>query len=138
MITLLRGLRRKPIAAPERTLGGVVVGKVCQTMTVTLTPPAGQCGDIFASVALASGAELSLHGVPRSTVTSASAPHRLENKQSPGRGGDRGLRYASQGTRDASVGYQPPIPWAILHCQHLALVTFLQPNQSRGVRGWRR
>ena len=41
-------------------------------------------------------------------------------------GGDRGLRYASQGTRDALVGYLLPIPWAILRRQYLTLVTFLQ------------
>jgi hypothetical protein len=58
------------------------------------------------------------------------APRAARKKsKDPSRGGDRGLRYASQGTRDALVGYLLPIPWAMLRYQYLTLVTFLQPNQ---------
>jgi hypothetical protein len=75
----------------------------------------------------------------RSGSFPASAPRRgLKKSKDPSRGGDRGLRYASQGTRDALVGYLLPIPWAILRRQYLTLVTFLQPKPSRGVRPWRR
>jgi len=72
-------------------------------------------------------------------IHSHRAPRAARKKsKDPSRGGDRGLRYASQGTRDALVGYLLPIPWAILRRQYLILVTFLQPIPSRGVGPCRR